>query len=70
MRQQKRRSLARKTSVARKEIGALAVEQRRRQFVLESANAGFAAIKKDSAAWSKELEERRLWESTVADGIH
>lgn len=61
--------IARETGVARKEIVALAVERLRRQRVLESANAGFAAIKKDSAAWSEELEERGIWESTVADGL-
>ena len=61
--------IARETGVARKEIVALAVERLRRQRVLESANAGFAAIRKDSAAWSGELGERGIWESTVADGL-
>ena len=46
-----------------------AVEQLRRQRSLESANAGFAAIKGDSGDWRGELEERRFWESTVADGL-
>jgi hypothetical protein len=45
------------------------VEQLRRQRVLESANAGFAAIKRDSAAWREELKERGIWESTVDDGL-
>ena len=61
--------IAREAGVARKEIVALAVEQLRRQRVLESANAGFAAIKRDSAAWREELEDRGIWESTVADGL-
>jgi hypothetical protein len=61
--------IAREAGVARKEIVALAVERLRRQRVLESANAGFAAIKRDSAAWREELGERGVWESTVADGL-
>lgn len=61
--------LARETGVARKEIVALAVERLRRQRILESANAGFAAMKKDAAAWREELDERRSWESTLADGL-
>ena len=61
--------LAREIGVARKEIVALAVERLRRHRVLESANAGFAAMKRDSAAWRDELEERAGWETTLADGL-
>lgn len=61
--------IARESGVARKEVVAIAVERLRRQRVLESANAGFAAVKRDSDDWSKQLEERALWESTVADGL-
>lgn len=61
--------LARETGVSRKEIIALAVERLRRQRILASVNAGFAAIKRDSAIWREELGERRSWETTVADGL-
>jgi hypothetical protein len=61
--------IARESGVARKEVVALAVERLRRQRVLESANAGFAAMKRDSGDWSRELEERGFWESTGADGL-
>jgi hypothetical protein len=61
--------LARETGVARKEVIALAVERLRRHRILESANAGFAAMKRDAGIWREELDERGSWESTLADGL-
>jgi hypothetical protein len=61
--------LAQETGLPQKEIVALAVERLRRHRILASANAGFAAMKKDSLAWREELEERRGWETTLADGL-
>jgi predicted transcriptional regulator len=61
--------LAQETGLPRKEIVALAVERLRRHRILVSANAGFAAMRKDSAAWREELEERAGWETTLADGL-
>ena len=43
-------------------------EVRRRQF-LEEVNAAYAALQEDPEAWQEELEERRLWEVTLADGL-
>jgi len=61
--------LARETGVAKKEIIARAVEQIRRERILEKANAGFAAMKNNPGEWSEELRERRRWESTLSDGL-
>ena len=61
--------LAKETGAPRRELIALAVERLRRQRVLESANAGFAAMKKDRDALRDELEERRRWESASSDGL-
>jgi predicted transcriptional regulator len=61
--------LAQETGLPRKEIVALAVERLRRDRILASANAGFAAMKKDSGAWREELEERASWETTLVDGL-
>jgi hypothetical protein len=61
--------LSREIGLPRKEIIALAVERLRRHRVLASANAGFAAMKRDSAAWRDELEDRAGWETTLADGL-
>jgi hypothetical protein len=41
----------------------------RRERILTSANAGFAALCGDSAAWSEELAERALWDATSPDGL-
>jgi hypothetical protein len=61
--------LARETGVARKEVVALAVERLRRHRILESANEGFAAMKRDAGVWREEVDERGSWESTLADGL-
>lgn len=61
--------LARETGVARKEVVALAVERLRRHRILESANAGFAAMKRDTGVWREEVDERGSWEATLADGL-
>jgi hypothetical protein len=45
-----------------------AVEQLRRLKFLAQANVAFAALKADPKAWKAELDERRLWESTLSDG--
>ncbi|HEY6065013.1 MAG TPA: toxin-antitoxin system protein [Thermoanaerobaculia bacterium] len=62
--------LARETGMARKDIVALAVERLRRQRILAAMNAGFAALRKDAAAWRDEIEERSAWETTLSDGLH
>jgi hypothetical protein len=61
--------IARETGVARKEVVALALERLRRQRILESANTGFAAMKRDAGVWREELDERGSWESTLANGL-
>ena len=53
--------LAQETGLPRKEIVARAVEELRRHRILLALNSGFAAMKKDSAAWREELEERADW---------
>lgn len=46
-----------------------ALEDLRRREVLEAANSAFSALRSDKTAWGDEMEERRLWENTLADGI-
>jgi hypothetical protein len=46
-----------------------AVERYRRARFLNSANADFAALRNNSGAWKEVLAERRLWETTAADGL-
>jgi hypothetical protein len=42
--------------------------ERRRRFFAE-VNAAYDALRADSAAWEKELAERRIWEATSMDGL-
>jgi hypothetical protein len=45
-----------------------ALEVYRREIFLKQANAAFADLKSDEKAWREELEERDLWDNTIADG--
>jgi len=46
--------LAQETGLAKKDLIRAAVERLRRERILTSANAGFAALRGDSVAWSEE----------------
>jgi hypothetical protein len=46
-----------------------AIETYRRKRLLEGGNQAYAALRNDAKAWEQELSERRLWESTLADGL-
>lgn len=45
------------------------LEERSRQHFLEAANKAYTALKNNKAAWEAELEERKLWDGTLADGL-
>ncbi len=46
-----------------------ALEDLRRRKMLEATNEAFAALKSNDDLWREELEERKLWEQTLADGV-
>lgn len=46
-----------------------AIEAYRRQRFFDQLNAEYAALRADPEAWREELEERRLWEATLMDGL-
>jgi len=46
-----------------------AVEEYRRKCFWEEANAGFQALRDNPEDWEHELQERKLWEQTLADGL-
>ncbi len=48
---------------------AKAVEAYWRQRFLNAANVEFARLRADPVAWAEELEERRLWDTTLLDGL-
>ncbi len=46
-----------------------AVEAYRRQSFLEALNADFAALRQNPQEWEAEMQERKLWEQTLADDL-
>lgn len=46
-----------------------AIQHFQREKLIDEANAAFARLKADPEAWTEELAERALWESTLADGL-
>ena len=62
-------ALARESDLPMQTILDLAVEAYRRQSFLEALNADFAALRAQAEDWAEEMEERQLWEQTLADGL-
>ena len=46
-----------------------AIESYRRQRFLEETNSAYAKLRKSSSAWKEELDERKAWDSTLADDL-
>jgi hypothetical protein len=46
-----------------------ALEQYRRQQLLEETNAAYAALRVAPEAWADLEQERLAWEQTLADGL-
>ena len=46
-----------------------AIENYQRQRILEATNRAYAALRANPEAWKQELEERNLWDATLADGL-
>ncbi len=63
------RELARKEHQSMQAVLNQAIESYRRQKFLEQANAAFAALQSDPAAWSDEQREREIWDETIGDGL-
>jgi hypothetical protein len=59
--------LAKRTGQSQMEVVHEALEVYRRQLLLASMNQGFAALRRDSAAWEEEMAEREGWDITMGD---
>lgn len=46
-----------------------AIEDLRRNRMLEATNSAFSALKADKEAWREETAEREIWENTLLDGV-
>ena len=63
------RELADETGQSMQDILSEAVEDMRRRRMFELANAAYAAMRENDDEWQEELEERRLWDKALADGL-
>jgi hypothetical protein len=46
-----------------------ALDAYRRKLFFEQLNAGYAELQADSEAWAEHLAERKLWDTTLMDGL-
>ncbi len=63
------RSLARTEGRSMQAVLRSALEEYRRSRFVDAVDAGYAALRKDPAAWAAELAERELWEGASLDGV-
>jgi predicted transcriptional regulator len=61
--------LARQSGGSMQSVLEYALEQYRRQQLLEAANAAYATLQTDAAAWAELERERMDWDQTLADGL-
>lgn len=52
------------------EVVMAQLDDKFRQHFLADANKAYAALKNNPVAWRVELEERQLWDVTLADGLN
>lgn len=61
--------LAEQTGQSMTDVLDKALDAYRRKLFFEQLNAGYAALRADPQAWAEELEERKLWDATLMDGL-
>ncbi|WP_036226244.1 hypothetical protein [Mesoaciditoga lauensis] len=63
------KDLSRETGEPMASILNEAVENYRRQLILEKANQAYKKLKENQEMWKEEVEERKMWDSTNMDDI-
>ena len=63
------RQLAEEEKQSMQSVLDRAIERYRRETFLRAANADFAALKRNTKAFTQETDDRKVWERTLADGI-
>lgn len=63
------RDLAEQTHASMQDVLVRALEQYRRQLMIDRANAAYAALREDADAWQEVQRERELFEHALSDGI-
>lgn len=61
--------LAQRTGLPMQQILEEALEQYRRQQILQASNTAYAALQEDTHAWQEVEAERAAWDATLADGL-
>ncbi len=64
----KLRSLSNVSGRSMPELLEQAIETLRRQMFLDSADSAYSALQQDPKQWKAELQERAIWDATLADG--
>ena len=62
-------AMSRQTGRTIPEILEKAVEEYRRKIFFEGLDQDYTVLKADPEAWAQELEERKLFENTLMDGL-
>jgi hypothetical protein len=61
--------LAEKTGQSMADVLDKALDAYRRKLFFEQLNAGYAELRSNPQVWAEELEERKLWDVTLMDGL-
>jgi hypothetical protein len=63
------KQLAQAAGVPMPQMLAEAIDELYRKRFLEECNRAYARLRADPKAWKEELDERRLWDHSLADGL-
>jgi predicted DNA-binding protein len=63
------KGLSEKLGVSMTEVLNRAVEKYRKEVFLSEANKAYDRLKEKPDEWKGELEERKLWDNTLSDGL-
>jgi hypothetical protein len=63
------RALAAKTGESMQAVLDRAVEEYRRERLMEEVNAAYAALRADPEAWAEWQKELAAWDATLMDGL-
>ncbi len=66
---QKLRDLAAELKLPMRRVLAEAIESYGRDRFFQAADASYAALRANPVRWAVELDERRLWDATLLDGL-
>jgi hypothetical protein len=63
------KELAAKTGQTMTDLLDRAVDAYRRKLFFDQLNAGYAELQADPKAWAEHLAERKMWDTTLMDGL-